>query len=313
VSETRPASGAWRRLGRLEMDMGRAAPWAVTHAALPVLEPVGADQWNLYVSIRDVKGRARIGRAVFTMHPVPTLSPLAPEPVLDLGALGAFDDSGVTSSCIVRRDRRRYLFYTGWSRGVTVPFYLAAGLAISDDDGAFRRVSEAPILERSAVDPYLTASPFVLVEPDRWRMWYVSGSGWDATEDGPRHRYHLRYAESADGETWQRPGIVCLDYRSAEEYAFARPCVLREGGTYRMWYASRGDRYWIRCAESADGMGWTRLSDDCGLQPSIEGWDSEMVEYPFVFEWRGRRYMLYNGNQYGRSGVGLAVWENGVR
>ena len=33
--------------------------------------------------------------------------------------------------------------------------------------------AEAPILERSEVDPYLTASPCVLVENRLWRMWYV--------------------------------------------------------------------------------------------------------------------------------------------
>ena len=28
-----------------------------------------------------------------------------------------------------------------------------------------------------------------------------------------------------------------------------------------------------------------------------------MVEYPFVFDHRGSRYMLYNGNGYGATGI----------
>ena len=85
----------------------------------------------------------------------------------------------------------KYLFFTGWSRGVTVPFYLAAGVAISDDDGrTFRRVSLGPLLDRNAVDPYLTASPFVLVDKSGWRMWYVSGTGW---EPSPRARDTLSH------------------------------------------------------------------------------------------------------------------------
>ena len=44
-----------------------------------------------------------------------------------------------------------------------------------------------------------------------------------------------------------------------------------------------------------------------GLTAGEDGWESEMVEYPCVFEWNRRRYMLYNGNDYGRTGVGLAV------
>jgi hypothetical protein len=31
------------------------------------------------------------------------------------------------------------------------------------------------------------------------------------------------------------------------------------------------------------------------------------VTYPIVFEHRGRWQMLYNGNDYGRTGIGLAT------
>jgi len=34
-----------------------------------------------------------------------------------------------------------------------------------------------------------------------------------------------------------------------------------------------------------------------------------MIEYPYVFEHKGERYMLYNGNGYGKTGIGIAVLE----
>src|SRR5687767_12277807 len=105
--------GAWRRLGRLELDT-TAAPWAVSHAALPVTEADGSGAWLVYLSLRDAEGRARIGRTRLRLTPHPMLDPLDPEPVLGLGALGTFDDSGVTSSCLVADGDRRLLFYTGW-------------------------------------------------------------------------------------------------------------------------------------------------------------------------------------------------------
>ena len=52
--------------------------------------------------------------------------------------------------------------------------------------------------------------------------------------------------------------------------------------------------------------------EERGLQASGAGWDSEMVEYPWVFESNGKDYLLYNGNDYGSDGVGLAVWESAV-
>ena len=42
---------------------------------------------------------------------------------------------------------------------------------------------------------------------------------------------------------------------------------------------------------------------------SESGWDSEMVCYPYVFEYNDKLYMLYNGNGYGKTGIGLAVLE----
>jgi hypothetical protein len=227
--------------------------------------------------------------------------------VLDLGVLGAFDDSGVTTSSLVTVGGRRTLYYTGWMRGVTVPFYLTAGAAVSDGSGPFERVSQAPLLDRSEVDPFLTASPFVMVDDGRWRMWYVSATGWQATPSGPRHHYHIKYAESADGMAWHRRGTVAIDYGSPDEYAFARPMVVRDASGYRMWYAVRGARYRIGYAESSDGRGWTR-HDEQGLAAGDALWESEMVEYPWVFDYDGRRYMLYNGNDYGKTGVGLAIW-----
>jgi hypothetical protein len=230
--------------------------------------------------------------------------------VLAPGDLGAFDDRGVTMSCVVSHGGAQFLYYTGWMLGVTVPFYLAAGLAISEDGGVtFRRASRGPVLDRNEVDPFLTASPFVLIDGGVWRMWYVSGTGWEAGDGGPRHFYHIKYAESPDGVRWTRSARVCLDYHAPGEHAFARPFVCRDGGTYRMWYSYRGERYRIGYAESGDGIAWTRLDDGRGLEPSGEGWDSEMVEYPWLFESEGRTHMLYNGNGYGATGVGLAVWD----
>jgi len=303
--------GHWRRLGLIGSAAG-TAPWAVSHSALPALGAESDGHSQLYVSARDADGRARIGRARFALQPEPKLDAVEPTPVLDVGALGTFDDRGVTMSSIVSADGRTYLYYTGWMLGVTVPFYLAAGLAVSDDGGlTFRRASEAPLLERNDVDPLLTASPFVMIDAGLWRMWYVSGSAWTIVDGAPRHSYHIKYAESRDGVRWTRHGHVCLDYASASEYAFARPCVRFDGRLYRMWYSYRGRRYRIGYAESLDGITWTRRDHERGFDASGSGWDSEMVEYPWVFDSGGREYMLYNGDDYGRSGVGLAVWESG--
>jgi hypothetical protein len=297
----------WRRVSHLGNPAG-STPWAVTHAALPAVAKVDDDRIELFASSRDEAGRARIGRCRLTIDPSPSLSGFDTRPVLDVGPLGSFDDSGVTMSCVVHQGRTRYLYYTGWTRGVSVPFYLFIGLAISHDEGlTFHRISNAPLLDRGPGDPFLTASPFVTIEGGRWRMWYVSGTRWEATGGGPRHYYHIKYSESHDGIAWERPAPIAIDYEAADEHAFARPCVLRDGDAYRMWYSFRGDKYRIGGAISRDGIVWTRRDDEMGLRAGGDSWESDMVAYPWVFDWQDRRYMLYNGNDYGRTGLGLAV------
>ena len=76
-----------------------------------------------------------------------------------------------------------------------------------------------------------------------------------------------------------------------------------------MWFSYKGGSYRIGYAESADGLHWERRDADAGIDVSPSGWDSQMIEYSYVFRHKGKLYMLYNGNNYGCDGVGLAVAE----
>ncbi|WP_416398648.1 hypothetical protein [Allohahella sp. A8] len=143
-------------------------------------------------------------------------------------------------------------------------------------------------------------------------MWYLSCTDWRIRDGKPEHRYHIKYAESPDGISWEREGIVAIDYSDETEYAISRPSVIRDKDCWKMWYSFRGPSYRIGYAESHDGRQWQRLDAECDINVSKFGWDSEMIEYPFVFDHAGDRYMLYNGNGYGKTGFGLAVLEQGL-
>ena len=62
--------------------------------------------------------------------------------------------------------------------------------------------------------------------------------------------------------------------------------------------------------ESRDGKEGIRKDELSGIDVSESGWDSEMICYPFVFKYNGVKFMLYNGNGYGRTGFGYAVWRD---
>jgi hypothetical protein len=302
----------WRRLGRI-VEPRKIGDWAHSHASVPIAWRRPDESLELLFSPRDAQGRSHVARADLDLAEEGSRVRVHDEPVLEPGELGAFDDSGATATCLVRQEGREVLYYNGWNRGVTVPFTSFIGCAVSEPGGdRFHRVSRAPIVGRSDVDPFLAMSAWVLVEDGRWRMWYVSGVEWIQTRTTPRHRYRIVYAESDGPFEWEPSGHVCIDFQSEEEYAIARPVVIRDGHLYRMWFSCRGSAYRIGYAESEDGISWLR-DDECGgFQASGDGWESHSVEYAFVFDHEGKRWMLYNGNGYGETGIGVALLdENG--
>ena len=140
-------------------------------------------------------------------------------------------------------------------------------------------------------------------------MWYLSGIGWEEINGTKRIPYHIRYAESKDGINWERKGTVCIDFKHKNETRIGRATVLQENNIYKMWYAYALDKFRIGYAESTDGILWNRKDDEVGIDVSKFGWDSEMIEYPFVFEHNSTKYMFYNGNNYGKTGFGYAISE----
>lgn len=228
------------------------------------------------------------------------------------GPPGTFDDSGVMPTCLLEKGEELWMYYIGWNLGVTVPFRNSIGLAISTDKGkTFVKKFEGPVLDRTKDEPHFTASCCVIEEDGKYKIWYLSCTGWEMHQGRMMHRYHIKYATSANGFDWNRDGRVAIDFRYPNEYAISVPRVVKEDGIYKMWYSYRGgpkgETYRIGYAESVDGVNWTRKDEEIDLDISAEGWDSEMLCYPFVFSYNNRKHMLYNGNDYGKTGFGLAV------
>jgi hypothetical protein len=297
----------WRKLGLVFRPNGEA-PWMHSHAAVPIAEPLGGGLFRIYFSTRDAQHCSHTAYLVIDIACPQEILELCTSPVLAPGSLGAFDDSGAMATWLAAQGKRRFLYYIGWNLGVTVPFRNSIGLAVSDDGQEFARYATGPVVDRSIHEPHFTASCCVIPAEDCWRMWYLSCTQWVLREGRPEHRYHIKYAESVDGVHWKRDGIVAIDFANDGEYAISRPSVMRDD-VWRMWYSYRGDAYRIGYAESDDGKCWQRLDAHVGIDVSVTGWDSQAIEYPFVFDHDGQRYMLYNGNNYGESGFGIAVME----
>jgi hypothetical protein len=301
---------AWTRLGLVYLPDG-AKPWARSHAALPVPVQTAPDIFRFFFSTRDADRRSHVGWVDVDLSDQPRALRQASEPVLAPGEDGTFDDSGVGLGCLIDADDGARLYYMGWNLGVRAPWRNAVGLAqaLTPRD-KFKRYSAGPILDRSPEDPYTLSYPWVIKRGEGdWRMWYGSNLAASATRADMMHV--IKAARSRDGLRWERDGATVIGFATSSEHALARPTVVKApaGNVLLMCFACRGERYRIGAARSEDGVAWTRIDATFGLGPSDSGWDSEMTCYPALFWHRDRLWLAYNGNGYGATGFGLAVWE----
>ena len=293
--------------------------WMLSHAQLPTVDKISEEILRIYYGTRDNQNRT-----VTTYIEVEADNPnnilyIHDKPVLRLGELGCFDDSGAMPSWIINHGGLKYLYYIGWNACVSVSYRNSIGLAVSDDDGlTFHRLFKGPIVDRTLHEPHFCGATCVIIDGNLWHMYYLSCTHWIIEEGKPEPIYHIKYAESSDGIHWDRRGIVAIDFKSQDEGGITRPCVIREADKYLMWYCYRGKRdyrtnpknsYRIGHAESTDGIHWNRQDERVGISISEEGWDSIMITYAHVYIHKGSMHMIYNGNGFGETGFGYAIME----
>lgn len=301
----------WRKLGHV-YTAGGETTWAQTHAFLPTPAVLDEDRIRVYVSFRDRHGTGRIGFVDVSAAEPRRVLRVSQRPVLDIGANGTFDDSGVNPIAAVHADGVLHLFYNGWQipRKVRYAFFL--GLATSTDGGeTFVRRSEVPVLDRVDGELFFRSGACILREGPRWRMWYIGGDRWEDVKGKALPRYSLRYLESDRLDSWSGPGRLLMEPAGDDEHGFGRPVVTSHGDHYRMWYGvrTRSRGYHTGYAESRDGLGWTRRDELAGIDVSAAGWDSQMICCHGLAQTRLGTYLFYNGNNYGETGFGVAVLE----
>lgn len=243
---------------------------------------------------------------------------LADSPILSLGKLGTYDEFGTYPVSVVKHNNEYRAYYAGWTRCESVPFNVAIGMAVSKNEGkTFERLGDGPILSYSSDEPFILSGPKIRWFNNKWYLFYIAGRKWVMDKGKPEPVYKIRMATSEDGINWIKANKDLIPSRVEENEAQASPDVFYKNGKYHMFfcyrfsteYRSHKNGYRIGYAYSTDLIHWTRDDSKVGIDVSEEGWDSEMISYPHIFELNNKLYMLYLGNQVGRQGFGIAELE----
>jgi hypothetical protein len=240
------------------------------------------------------------------------------ETVIELGKLGTFDEHGIFPFSVLKHDHKIYAYTTGWTRRVSVSCDTGIGFTVSNDHGkTFEKYHSGPILTSSLHEPFLVCDAFVRAFNNTFYMWYIFGTDWKVFQEGyaPDRIYKIGYAISNDGINWRKQGkqIIADSYNDESQ---ALPTVIKIQDKYHMFFCHRHSfdfrtnkekSYRIGYAYSSDLINWTRNDAMCGIDVTPNEWDSDMMCYPNVFECNGQIYLLYNGNEFGKHGFGLAT------
>jgi hypothetical protein len=312
----------WLKLGKIFDPTQHVLPNQCVEFAQSPQTLVLKDRVRVYFStrVRDSIGKylSHVAFVDFDRNMKDILA-VSQDTVIELGGLGCFDEHGIFPINVLRDGDRVLAYTTGWNRKVSVSADASIGLAISHNNGlTFEKYGKGPVLTASLHEPFLIGDAFVAKYGGVFHMWYIFGLRWKkATEADPPDRvYKIAHATSQNGIHWIRDGRqIVTDKLNADECQ-ALPTVFERGGIYHMYFCYRqahgfrqhsNHAYRLGYACSSDLVNWTRDDDQAGIDVSDEGWDAQMQCYPHTFTLGGRTYMLYNGNEFGRTGFGLAI------
>lgn len=315
----------WRKLGKIFDPTQHSLPNSCLEFAQSPQPLVMDDRIRIYFSTRE---RDRVGKYLSHVafadfsRDMSRLLGVSTQTVLPLGGRGCFDEHGIFPINVLRDGNRVLAYTTGWNRKVSVSADASIGLCVSHDNGlTFQRHGTGPVLTASLNEPFLVADAFVNRQGDEYHMWYIYGIKWRKfTEaEAPDRVYKIAHATSLDGINWKRDGRQIVEDRLDPDECQALPTVLSLNGVHHMYFCYRhahGFReqssrsYRIGYAYSTNLVDWTRDDELSGIDVSEDGWDSKMQCYPYVFACDEKVYLLYNGNEFGRHGFGLAVLEH---
>ena len=300
----------WKKKG-LVYSPPNDGSWRDNSALTPTPLLLDPETIRIFASFRDPTGVGRIGYIDLDAQNPSRIKKISPNPVLDIGSDGMFDDNGLILGDIVQRGGVLYMYYVGFQRVQKAKFLAFTGLAISEDRGeSFQRYAATPILDRASEGPFIRAIHSVMYDDNKFKVWYATGRGWQEINGTKYPKYDICYTESDDGINFKDTGVKCITVNTQnQEYRIGRPRVYKLNGRYVMnfTYGTLDGKYLAGQAMSNDGICWVRNDKELGITPSQSGWDSLHLSYPAILTINEKMFMFYNGNHMGRDGFGFAV------
>tara|TARA_B100001939_G_scaffold727_1_gene685 strand:- start:1714 stop:2646 length:933 start_codon:yes stop_codon:yes gene_type:complete len=301
-----PYKQAWVKVGNIfDPASFNLDPNLESYAANPVAVRLKDSIFRVFYSGRNKHNKSSIGAIDIDLETFKVLK-VFKKPLATFGITPNFYSDGISLGNFFQLDEKKILTFMGWSEVTENSWKGSIGYILLDNNLLIKEIFPNPVLSpNDSIDPVSLSYPCV-VKSEQIYMWYGSTSIDENSTNSFRHKIHL--AVSNDGTNWLKKGAIkFLDHK--KEYLYSRPTTIVINNSFLMWYSYRlpySKYYKIGFSKSTNGFEWSDAKDSSCFEKSDEGWDSEMIEYPYALKYKGKIFIFYNGNNYGQSGIGIA-------
>jgi len=283
--------------------------WALSHALQPT--PIKTKEGILvFCGFRDKDGVSRIGRILLSGKKKLSVEHVHPDPVLDVGEDGCFDDNGVVPCFVKRSENNLIMFYAGYQLVKKIKFQVFGGIAISSDEGkTFHRLSKTPFTDRTNDEPFFRVVHSIISKGDKFHFFYGGGDSFINILGKDYPSYNIRSFKSESLMKSDKKYSIIIDCKKNIEYRVARPYVYGLDSGFKMVFFSTNmeNKFSLEIASSSDLKSWSR--EKLLIDGENEHWDNEMMAYPSRIATKKCEYIFYNGNNYGEDGFGYLYRE----
>ena len=277
------------------------------YSSNPICLVINQSKFRLFFNSRDTENRSSV-YSIDVTYPefLPKYESIKLQ--MGFGRSSEYFSHGISLGQIFEVNGSKFVSIMGWKNDPIKHWEGRIGYIPLNKSGDLTTLSDKPWINLDESDPISLSYPAVISEGGFLRVWYGSTITWDA---GNGEMLHVIKEGLINLEGDLTKTEITVPYVLGEAQAFSRPAVLEINGKKLLAYSFRGNvtKYQIGFMWLNDFSTASQLNGIKSFKPSENSLENEMVEYPSFLTIGSNIYMLYNGNEFGKSGVGVALLE----
>lgn len=299
---------SWEKFG-LVYSSAFNPQWGKSHALVPSPQSLTDQIVRIHSSFIDEDFRGRIGFVDIDLSGrEPKVVGISESPELDLGAEGTFSQYGVGMGTFWPNEIGEDLYFVGFDRPKEVKFKAFSGKAIYDKTlNKYVHTGNLPFFGPDFGGETIVGVHDIFEHQGLIYALISIGSDFQkiSGKDFPKYQVHIASGQDINNLTISSEPIIAAHYPI---YRIGRPRIyqINKGFEILVTAGDLAGNYLPRAYYSEDLVNWNEGKCEEFVASTIEGFDDQHQCYLSRFNIGGSEYIVYNGNQMGLAGFGIA-------